>query len=152
MMKIVLTLFLFLCVEMGYGKEKNGIGTLCDIDTINKLEIIHYPKYISTNVAMSAEQLMLRYTYKFEVNDVQETPFRDEIIKMLNVDYFECKCGNNDVRWGIRIVSEKNKVCNLYFDAFGTCGKVNDMKVCFKNNSIMKWVKNRIPLFVQYDS
>ncbi|WP_448692681.1 hypothetical protein [Salmonella enterica] len=151
MIKIVLSLFLFLYVGMGYGKEKNNISTLCDTDIINKLEIVYYPKYISTNVAMSAEQLMLRYIYKIEINDVQDTPFRDEIIKMLNVDYFERK-NTNDIRWGVRIFSEKNKICNLYFDDAGICGKIDDMNVCFKKKSIIEWVENRVPLFVQYDN
>lgn len=150
MNKVVLSIFLFLCVKGVEGKVEKEISTLCDTGVVNKLEVIYYPEYISTNVSMSVEQLLARYIYKIEINNVQDSPLRNEIVKMLNIDYFEHE-NANDLRWGVRITSKDNKICDVYFDAFGNCGKINDTNVCFKNNSILAWVKSRVPLFVRYD-
>lgn len=89
---------------------------------------------------MNAEQLTLRHIYRFGINDVQEVPFRDEIIQMLNVDCDEYN-NTSDLRWGISVTSTTNKRCNIYFDAFGNCGEINGIKVCFKKNTVIEWIK-----------
>ena len=136
---------------MLHAESVKKISTLCDINNINKMEIIYYPSYILTNTAMNEIQLKDRYVYKVEINSIQENPFHTEIVKMLNINYF--KMDNlNDIRWGIHIVSNSERVCQLYFDSFGSCGSLNGIKVCFEKNHIIKWVSHNIPLFIKYDA
>lgn len=150
MKKILFIMLMILCSGGSYAKEKNKIIPLCDTDNVKKFEVIYYPEYISTNVAMNVEQLELRHIYRFEINDVQEVPFRDEIIQILDIDYDEHN-NTNDIRWGIGVTSTKNKKCNIYFDAFGHCGEINGIKVCFKKNTIIEWIRKNIPLIVKYN-
>ena len=150
MKKILIILFMFFCAGYSYGKEKNKVISLCAAGDVKKIEVIYYPGYISTNVAMNADQLTLRYIYRFEINNVQDVPVRDEIMKMLDVDY-EKHNNTNDIRWGVGVTSTTDKKCNIYFDVFGHCGEINGIKVCFKKNTILEWIKNNIPLFVKYD-
>lgn len=38
----------------------------------------------------------------------------------------------NNIRWEISIISKDNNKCEIYFDAFGACGSVNGINVCFE--------------------
>lgn len=150
MTKIILGLLLLLCMQEGSTKEIRKISVLCDTGNIDKMEIIYYPSSILTNRAMSSNELNKRYTYKIEINDIQEGPYRNEIIKLLNIDYSVHK-SITDIRWGVLIKSRNNKICRLYFNSFGSYGEVNNIKVHFYKNTIIKWIKNRIPLFTKHD-
>ncbi|MES1653265.1 hypothetical protein, partial [Escherichia coli] len=77
-------LILFLYISILHAESVKKISTLCDINNINKMEIIYYPSYILTNTAMNEIQLKDRYVYKVEINSIQENPFHTEIVKMLN--------------------------------------------------------------------
>lgn len=147
-MRIFFISFLLCC----FGNVcADDVDVICNTKNINKMEVIYYPTFILNNIATTKEQLKLRYIYKFEINNIQDTPYQEEIMRILRIDYSEKK-KDSDIRWGVNISSEGGGRCSLYFDAFGKCGKINDVDVCFKNNKIIDWVKNNIPIFMQYDN
>ncbi len=55
----------------------------------------------------------------------------------------------NNIRWGVSIISKGNNKCEIYFDAFGECGSVNGINVCFEKNEMIDWIKKEIPLLSQ---
>lgn len=42
---------------------------------------------------------------------------------------------------GVSIISKGNNKCEIYFDAFGECGSVNGINVCFEKNEMIGWIK-----------
>ncbi|EEG4240564.1 hypothetical protein G0R13_002607 [Salmonella enterica] len=151
MKRATVIVLIFLFIGKCNGIQFNDIYKVCNIEHINNIEIIYYPVYINTYTAMSDKELQLRYIYKLEIINIRESPEYGEILKMLNIKYVN---GNkkSDIRWGVRISSEDNKFCQLYFDGFGKYGKINDTNVSFEKNNIIEWVRKKAPLFVEYDN
>lgn len=148
MRKIILILITFIYIGECHGSKEGNLNKLCDIADTKNVEIIYHPFYITTNIAINKERLKREYIYKFEINNIQDTPYQKEIVKMLGVSYFEHE-KTNDLRWGVMMTSHKGKECSLFFDYFGDCGQINNLKVCFKKNTILEWIQKKIPFITQ---
>ena len=144
MMKYLMVLLsLFSGSVLGMGR----VNELCGIDSVKTIEIINLPAYVTTLTPLSKEGLKRIYKHKVVVNGVSDF-YAGEIIDLLQMKYFR-KEENNDIRWGVDIVSNKNNKCEIYFDGFGECGSVNGINVCFEKNEMIGWIKKEIPLLSQ---
>ena len=81
------------------------------------------------------------------VNEISDL-YAGKIIDLLQMKYFRKEKYNN-IRWGVSIISKGNNKCEIYFDAFGECGSVNGINVCFEKNEMIGWIKKEIPLLSQ---
>ncbi|NAQ72481.1 hypothetical protein FZN09_26475 [Escherichia coli] len=144
MMKYLMVLLsLFSGSVLGMGR----VNELCRIDSVKTIEVINLPSYVTTSIPISKGRLEEIYRYKVVVNELSDL-YAGKIIDLLQMKYFG-KEKNNNIRWGVDIISNKNNKCEIYFDAFGECGSVNGINVCFKKNEMIDWIKKEIPLLSQ---
>lgn len=132
MMKYLMVLLsLFSGSVLGMGR----VNELCGIDSVKTIEIINLPSYVTTLVPLSKEGLNEIYRYKVAVNEISDL-YAGKIIDLLQMKYFRKEKYNN-IRWGVSIISKGNNKCEIYFDAFGECGSVNGINVCFEKNEMI---------------
>ncbi|EFN3941830.1 hypothetical protein MTQ35_25365 [Escherichia coli] len=144
MMKYLMVLLsLFSGSVLGMGR----VNELCGIDSVKTIEIINLPSYVTTLVPLSKEGLNEIYRYKVVVNEISDL-YAGKIIDLLQMKYFRKEKYNN-IRWEVSIISKGNNKCEIYFDAFGECGSVNGINVCFEKNEMIGWIKKEIPLLSQ---
>lgn len=93
--------FIFSVSALGAGR----VSELCNINRVNKLEILNLPMFVTTQIAMNENDLKLIYKYKVVVNNMQKRN-SDEIINLLQMKYTE-QVKNNNIRWAVNIISDK---------------------------------------------
>ncbi|EMM4086358.1 hypothetical protein WAC87_004426 [Shigella flexneri] len=140
-----LMVLLFVFSGSSLGTER--VSELCRIDSVKTIEIINLPSYIVTSIPINEERLEEIYRYKVVVNGLGDV-YAGKIIDLLQMKY-SIQEKNNNIRWRVDIVSNKNNKCELYFDVFGECGSVNGIDVCFEKNEMIDWIKKEIPLLSQ---
>ncbi|EDR6734077.1 hypothetical protein KA554_001803 [Salmonella enterica subsp. enterica serovar 13,23:y:e,n,z15] len=140
---LLFVLFIFSASVLSVGR----VNDLCLMNRVKKIEIINIPLYIATRSDITEEQLGVYYTYKFVMNDVKDNE-SEQLINLLQMKYIKQE-RNNSLRWRVYIVSDEGNKCDLYFDGFGFCGKVNDVNLCFEQNKMIDWIVKKIPLFEQ---
>lgn len=140
-----LMVLLFVFSGSSLGTER--VSELCRIDSVKTIEIINLPSYIVTSIPINEERLEEIYRYKVVVNGLSDV-YAGKIIDLLQMKY-SIQEKNNNIRWRVDIVSNKNNKCELYFDVFGECGSVNGIDVCFEKNEMIDWIKKEIPLLSQ---
>ena len=94
---------------------------------------------------------------KFSINAIDKNTYKiihgtdnfNLVVNNLKNAYDLKKEKYNNIRWGVSIISKGNNKCEIYFDAFGECGSVNGINVCFEKNEMIGWIKKEIPLLSQ---
>ncbi|EKT1261148.1 hypothetical protein QEA29_004110 [Salmonella enterica] len=140
------------CFVLVFSFSALGMGQvneLCHIGSVKKVEVINLPLYVTTQTTVDEETFKLIYVYKVVINGVGRK-YSGEIIDLLKIKYNKQESERGcDIRWNVNVTSKENDECDLFFDGFGMCGKVNGINIVFKENRIIEWAKKESPLFSQ---
>lgn len=140
-----ITYLLILCSGAALGEGR--VNNLCQIERVKNIEIVNLPYNIETQVSVDEEMLSTNFKYRLIVNNVDKNQSA-EIIDLLQMEYHEQE-RSSDLRWRFSVTSENNNKCDIYFDGFGLCGKVNGINVCFSHNEISAWIMKKYNVFEQ---
>ncbi|HBE6260962.1 hypothetical protein [Escherichia coli] len=141
-------LTVLLMIYAGSAAAEGKVNDLCHIgDRVDKLEITNYPHDYESLVAVDEKRLNEIYKYKVEITYLDNKESK-KIVELLQMDYAEQEENVTDVRWRVNITSYGNKKCDIYFDGFGLCGKINGENVCFRHNEMIRWIESHISVFL----
>lgn len=146
--KIEKALTVLLMIYAGSAVAEGKVNDLCHIgNRVDKLEIINYPQGYTSPVSIDEERLNEIYKYKVEITELDDKESK-KIVELLQMDYAEQEENVTNLRWRVNITSYQNKKCDIYFDGFGLCGKINGENVCFRHNEMIRWIESHISVFL----